>query len=170
MAGLGLVVSGFVLAACSGSTPSASSKSTTTTTASSTSSPAAPAGSGSATFCDVARQFSQAQTGIRQSQTAPAGGQPGQASANATALQAARSVEDDIPKLESLAPPSLQGDVQTVVNAWKPFFDAIVQASGDMTKVPASVEQNLTSIGSSPSFQALQTYEVNTCGFSPTGH
>lgn len=166
------VVSAALMASCSGGEPSASPGTSPAVNAagedSSASSATANPSSAGGSFCDAARQLQKDQAAIKQAGRQKA--QPGQATENTTALRSAKDAEAVFAKMRSLAPGSVKTDVQTVTTRWKPFFDAIIQDNGNLTKVPASVERGDLSLGKSPPFQALNNYEVHACGFPASGH
>jgi hypothetical protein len=121
-------------------------------------------GSGGGAFCTAARKFETDQAVIHQAERAP-----GQGSSSAV-LKAAQDSESTLTSLYALAPASLKPDVQVTNSGWKPFFDTLIRADGDMTKVPASVEQNMQSTVRQPQFQHVDDYEVQTCHFQPSAH
>jgi hypothetical protein len=121
-------------------------------------------GSGGGAFCTAARKFESDQAVIHQAERAPGQGD------NSTVLKAAQDSESTLTSLYTLAPVSLKPDVQVTNSGWKPFFDTLIRANGDMTKVPASVEQSMQSTVKQPQFQHVDSYEAQTCHFQPSAH
>jgi hypothetical protein len=125
-------------------------------------------GSGSGAFCTAARKFEMDQQVIHQAQRGAAQG--GGSATSSSVLQAASDSEKALATMQALAPGSLKVDLQVVTNGWKPFFDTLIRARGDMAKVPATVEQGMQSAVKQPQFQRVNSYEVTTCHFQPSAH
>ena len=127
-------------------------------------SPASDFGSGGGPFCDAARKFESDQLVIHQAERASAQG------GSAAVLRAARDSEARLATVGTLAPGSLKPDMQVVSSGWKPFFDTLIRARGDMTKVPASVERSMQTTVTQPAFRMVDSYEARTCHFQPSAH
>ncbi len=160
MAAAVVVVCALLMASCSSGSHSEGSRSDApaTTTASSAT---VNRGSGGGAFCNAARQFAKDQAAIQH-----------QASDKAAVLRSAQDAERASSMMQSSAPDSLKADVQRMISGFKPFFDALIQAGGAMTKA-LGVQQRLQPTVTSPQFQAatraVDNYEVKACGLSPSG-
>lgn len=126
--------------------------------------PASDLGSGSGPFCAAARRFEGDQHVIHQAERSPAQG------SDAAVLRAARDSEAALITMQAQAPGSLQPDMPVVAAGWKRFFDTLIHARGDMSKVPASVERNMQTTVSERQFRAVNNYEAGTCHFQPSAH
>ena len=127
-------------------------------------SPASNLGSGGGRFCDASRKFESDQQIIHQAERSSAQG------SSAPVLRAARDSEATLITMQARAPGSLQPDMPVVAAGWKRFFDTLIHAQGDMSKVPASVERGMQTTVSQPQFQAVNSYEARTCHFQPSAH
>jgi hypothetical protein len=68
----------------------------------------------------------------------------------------------------ALAPGFLQPVARAMNSLWKPFFVSLIQAQGDMSKVPGSVEQSLEARVKQPRFRPLTSYESSACRLQPS--
>jgi hypothetical protein len=131
-------------------------------------SPASNLGSGGGAFCGAARKFESDQQVIHQAERAAAQG--GSGAGSAAVLQAARDSETTLGTMGILAPSSLKPDMQAVIGGWKPFFDSLIHAQGDMTRVGAGAERSMQATVAQPQFQTVNSYEAQTCHFQPSAH
>jgi hypothetical protein len=160
-----------LLAACGSGTPSAG-QSTTTKPAPAAS--AATAGSRSA-FCNISRRYWADRLLIARSEeknmsTMSPGDRPsGKRPSRQDALRATREMQAALPELEDSAPPGLQAAVGAIVNGEKPFFAAIVQANGDLTKLPPTAMASSMSVLNTPQGKAVVRYWSQTCEIAGLG-
>jgi hypothetical protein len=144
----------------------------TSPSAANTSSPAAsmtttPQAAGSSTFCTAAKKFETYQAAIHMAERAAA---QDHALNSAAVLSAAKNSESTLTTMEASAPASLKTDMQAAGSGWKPFFDTLISAGGDMSKVPAGVESGMQATVKQPPFIHVDQYEAQACHFQPSAH
>lgn len=120
---------------------------------------------GLSSFCTAAKNYQADQVAIHRAERPSSRGGTGQAS---VALQAARDSESALASMAALAPGNLKPIVGAVNTLWKPFFDSLIQARGDMGKVSASLEQGLMTKSNKALFRPLTNYEISACHFRPS--
>lgn len=125
------------------------------------------AAGGSSTFCTAAKKFETYQAAIHVAERAAA---QGLALNSAAVLSAAKNSESTLTTMEASAPASLKADMQAAGSGWKPFFDKLISAGGDMSKVPAGVESGMQATVRQPPFVHVDQYEAQACHFQPSAH
>jgi hypothetical protein len=160
-----------LLAACGSGTPSAAQSTTTKPTPAAS---AATAGSRSA-FCNISRRFWADRLLVARSEEknmpnmSPGDMPSGKRPSRQAALRATRDMQAALPELEASAPAGRQAAVRAIVNGEKPFFAAIVQANGDLTKLPPTAMASSMSVLNTPQGKAMVRYWSQTCEIAGLG-
>lgn len=144
---------------------SASSSASASSGAKSTSVAAARGPGSASAFCKTARRYWQERLVVARGEKNMPGntGQEGTPSLQAQ-LRAARAIEAALPRLQSTAPANLRAGVRTIVAGEKPYFDALVKANGDQSKLPPTDMARSMSALNSPQAKPVTGYWTQTCG------
>jgi hypothetical protein len=160
-----------LLAACGSGTTSAAQS------AAAKSAPAASAGTAGSrgVFCSISRRYWADRLLVARSEeknmsTMSPGDMPsGKRPSRQAALRATREMQAALPELEASAPAGLQAAVRAIVKGEKPFFAAIVQANGDLTKLPPTAMASSMSALNTPQGKAVVRYWSQTCEIAGLG-
>lgn len=155
-----------LLSACGSGTPSAAQSSAAKPTQAAS---AGTAGSRSA-FCAISRRYWTKRLLVARSENKPnqsgmgnMSGDSGKPLSHRAVLRATRDMQAALPELEASAPAGMQAAVRTIVNGEKPYFAAIVQADGDLTKIPPTDMARAMSVLAAPQGKAVIRYWSQTC-------